>query len=408
MDREAIVVVGAGQAGAWAVRTLRSHGFVGRLVLIGDERAPPYERPPLSKEQLQATPPMMQFLMPPEELDVLAIEWRPATSCTRIDRLTRKVELSNGESIRYDQLILCTGGRARFPGIPGLDSDRVHTLRSLEDAERLHAQLRRGARLLVIGGGWIGLEVAASARAVGCAVTLVEAGASLCTRSGSPSLSAFLETLHLANGVDLRLGTSVAALEHENGACRVRFADGAVQETDIVVVGVGLEPNDALARKAGLACDRGILVDQQCRTSDSRIFAAGDVTVMRSADGGLLRLESWQNAQDQGAAAARAALGMDIAYRPVPFFWSQQYDSLVQIAGLPVPGSQTLVRVADADKVIAIELNDDNQITSVVCTNSPRDFRQLRKFVSEGTRVDPAILSDIGLPLATAEVSLNS
>jgi 3-phenylpropionate/trans-cinnamate dioxygenase ferredoxin reductase subunit len=408
MDREAVVVVGAGQAGAWAVRTLRSQGFVGRLVLIGDESLPPYERPPLSKEQLQTKPPTMQFLMSPEELDVLGIEWRRATSCTSIDRLSRKVELSNGECLHYDKLVLCTGGRSRLPGIPGLYVDCVHTLRTLEDAKRLQLKLRSGVRVLVIGGGWIGLEVTASARAVGCAVTLVEAGTSLCTRTGSRALSEFLESLHLANGVDLRLGTSVAALEHENGACRVRYIDGSMQEIDLVVVGVGLEHNDALARTAGLACDRGILVDQQCRTSDARIFAAGDVTVMRGADGSLLRLESWQNAQDQGIAAARAVLGMDIAYRPVPFFWSQQYDALVQIAGWPVPGAPALVRVTDADKLIAVELNRDNQIASVVCTNSPRVFRQLRKFVSEGTRVDPKILSDIGLPLATAGVPLNS
>ncbi len=408
MDREAVVVVGAGQSGAWAVRTIRSHGFVGRLVLIGDESAPPYERPPLSKEQLQAAPPMMQFLLPPEELDVLGIEWKRACSCVSIDRSVRKVELSTGESIGYDKLILCTGGRARIPAIPGFNADCVHTLRTLEDAERLRAELRRGARVLVIGGGWIGLEVTASARAAGCDVTLVEAGASLCTRTGSPALSVFLETLHLANGVDLRLKTSVKVLERENGACLVRYTDGSVQEVDLVVVGVGLEQNDALAREAGLACDRGILVDQQCRTSDARIFAAGDVAVMRGADGGLLRLESWQNAQDQGIAAARAALGMDITYQPVPFFWSHQYDSLVQIAGLPIPGAPTLIRVADGDKLIAIELNDENRITSAICTNSPRDFRQLRKFVSEGTRVDPTILSDIGLPLAKADVSLNA
>jgi 3-phenylpropionate/trans-cinnamate dioxygenase ferredoxin reductase subunit len=408
MDREAVVVVGAGQAGAWVARTLRSHGFVGRLVLVGDESALPYERPPLSKEQLQATPPKMQFLMSPEELDVLNIEWRRATRCARIDRLARKVELSNGESLRYDRLVLCTGGRARLPRIPGLYVDCVHTLRTLEDAKRLQAKLRSDVRLLVIGGGWIGLEVAASARAVGCSVTLVEAGAALCTRTGSPALSVFLETLHQANGVDLRLETTVAALEHENGVCRVRYTDGSMQEIDLVVVGIGLEHNDSLARTAGLACDRGILVDQQCRTSDERIFAAGDVTVMRDADGSLLRLESWQNAQDQGIAAARAVLGMDIVYRPAPFFWSQQYDALVQIAGLPIQGAPTLIRVADADKLIAIELNGDSQITSVVCTNSPRDFRQLRKFVSESTRVDPTILSDVGLPLATAEISLSA
>jgi len=403
MNLETVVVIGAGQAGAWAARTLRSEGFGGRIVLVGDEASPPYERPPLSKEQLQQSPPSMAFLISPAELTTLNIEWRHSSVCSSIDRVARQVRLAEGESISYDKLILCTGGRARLPAILGIDAGCVHTLRTIEDAARLRAALKQGVRVMVLGGGWIGLEVAAAARAAGCDVTLVEAGPQLCARTGSSLLSSFLARLHRSHGVELRLSESIVALEGATATgCRAVFATGSTLEVDLVVVGIGLVQNDALARDAGLACERGILVDRQCRTSDPRIFAAGDVTAMPGPGKTLLRLESWQNAQDQAVAAACAALDQDVDYRPVPYFWSQQYDVLVNIVGTSISGANVVVRGTDASKLVAVEVGADGQIASAICTNLPRDFRQLRKFVAEGTRVDATRLSDASVPLAHA------
>ncbi|WP_306396034.1 NAD(P)/FAD-dependent oxidoreductase [Telluria beijingensis] len=399
MAAPTIVVIGAGQAGAWAARTLRSEGYAGRIVLVGDEAHPPYERPPLSKEQLQLDPAPFEFLLPAAELAALDIAWRPALGCCRIDRGARAVVLDDGSAIPYDKLILATGGHARLPQLPGIDAACVHTLRTLDDARRLRAAMRRGARVLVIGGGWIGLEAAAAARALDCAVTVVEAGPSLCARSASPLLSNMLAELHRANGVDLRLASGIEALEQAGAeGCSALFADGSRESFDLVVVGIGLVQSDGLARAAGLRCERGIVVDRQCRTSDPDIYAAGDVTAIH-ADDGVLRLESWQNAQDQGIAAARAALGQEVDYRPLPYFWSQQYETMVQLAGVCGSGHQQLSRSIGPGRMVSMELDAQGRALSAIVTNSPRDFRTLRKFVADGARIDAARFADPAVPL---------
>jgi 3-phenylpropionate/trans-cinnamate dioxygenase ferredoxin reductase subunit len=401
MNPETVIIVGAGQAGGWAARTLRSEGFAGRVVLSGDEASPPYERPPLSKEQLQPEAPAMPYLIGEAELATLGIEWRGSASVTRIDRSTRTVVLGAGETIGYDKLILCTGGRARMPAIAGIDLPCVHSLRTLDDARRLRSLLASGKRVLVMGGGWIGLEVAASARRLGCTVTVAEAGATLCARSGSAILSGYLARLHTANGVRLRMNTSITSLEAlADGGCRALCADGATLDADLVVVGIGLVQNDALARDAGLACERGVIVDYQCRTSDPFIYAAGDVTAMAAPGGSLMRLESWQNAQDQAIAAARAALGQQVHYEPLPFFWSQQYHAMVQIAGACSPDHQALTRDAHTDNFQYVEMGPDGQVRAAVCANSARNFRQLRQFIASGTRIDASRFMDASIPLA--------
>ncbi|WP_151638165.1 MULTISPECIES: NAD(P)/FAD-dependent oxidoreductase [Noviherbaspirillum] len=404
MSQQTIVVVGAGQAGAWAARTLRNEGFAGHVVLVGYEAHPPYERPPLSKEQLQPDPTQMDSLLSAAEMADLDIDWLPSLACVRIDRVARQIVLSNDETIGYDKLILATGGIARVPPLPGIDAPCVHTLRTLDDAQRLRSALKPGAHLLVIGGGWIGLEVAASARQLGCNVTLVESGATLCGRTGSPALSAYLTDLHASHGVDLRLSSGVAALENTSSAgCRAVLADGSSVNVHLVVVGIGLIQNDAVASQAGLECDHGVIVDRQCRTSDPDIFAAGDVTAMRE-DQGLLRLESWQNAQDQGIAAARAVLGQAVDYRPVPYFWSQQYDTMVQLAGRSAPGAIQVTR-GDASRMMVVDLTADGRVLSAIVANNPRDFRTLRKFVSDGTRIDAGRFADPAMPLAKLAIA---
>lgn len=402
-----IVVVGAGQAGGWAVRTLRAEGFTGRIVLCGAEATPPYERPPLSKEHLLSDDAPIPSLLGAAELAALEVDWRATAEVVRIERDRRMVRLSDGAEIGYDALLLSTGGRARVPSFPGIELPIVHTLRTLEDAGRLRRALHTARRALVVGGGWIGLEVAAAARSVGCEVTVVEAGTQLCARTGSQPLSDYLLRLHSAHGVTMRFNTSVVRLDQLPGdACRVTYGDASVQDVDLVVLGVGLVQNDELARAAGLMCDRGVLVDAQCRSSDPAIFAAGDVAAIANPDSGgdTLRLESWQNAQDQGIAAARAMLGQSIRYWPMPFFWSEQYGALIQIAGGTAGRAAAAITRDDDDssKIVHVELDAQGRATAAICVNASRDFRQLRKFVEQGVLLDPVVLADPALPVAKA------
>lgn len=318
-----IVIVGAGQAGGWAAHALRAEGHAGRIVLIGREVHPPHERPPLSKAVLsgEAAPHSTQ-LFKPEALAALDLDWRAGVDATRIDRAGKRLELSDGSCLSYDKLILCTGGQARALVAPGADGVDVRTLRTLDDALALAPRLAPGRRLVVIGGGWIGLEVAATARQRGAEVVVVEAQARLCERSVPGDISEHLLALHRSHGTRMLLGTQVSRLESgAGGTSIVTFADGSRLECDTIVAGVGLVPNDGLAREAGLACDGGILVDAACRTSDPDILAAGDVAVSFNPWAGRrLRLESWQNAQEQGRAAARSALGRAVDYKPLPWF----------------------------------------------------------------------------------------
>lgn len=396
-----IVIAGGGQAGALAIRTLRKEGFGGRIVLVGEETAAPYERPPLSKEQLQPAAPTVTFLIGDEELASLDVEWRCGERLVGIDRGSRKVLLAGGETLCYDKLLLCTGRRPRLPDIPGIDAPCVHTLRTIEDAVRLRSSLKPQARVLVVGGGWIGLEVAAAARSVGCKVALAEAGAQLCGRTGSQPLSDFLVGMHQARGVELHFQTSLAAIEDVGQTgCLARFTDGSARQVDVVVVGIGVVANDESARAAGIDCDRGVVVDHQCRTSDPAIFAAGDVAVLLQEPGRMLRLESWQNAQDQGIAAARAMMGQPVSYRPSPYFWSQQYDTLVQIAGACVPGSTSIARPGGSGQLMVAEFDGEGRLLGAICANAPRDFRRLRKLVDAGARIDAVRFADPETPLS--------
>ncbi|MBO9353978.1 ferredoxin reductase [Bordetella petrii] len=397
---QSVLIIGGGQAGAWVARTLRTEGYDGYIALCGDEQEPPYERPPLSKEQLQPEAPAMSYLITPAEFAELNIDWKPGDAATCIERGTRTVELASGARLSYDALVLATGGRAYLPPVPGFELDCVHTLRTLADARRLRDGLKAGARVLVVGGGWIGLEVAAAARAAGCNVTLAEMADRLCSRSGPAALSAYLLGLHQARGVRVRLGASVTALRAAGqGGCVAVFADGSELPADLVVVGAGLKPNDELAAAAGLECGRGILVDTYGRSSDRAIYAAGDVALLRRPDGSLRRLESWQNAQDQGMAVAHSILGKPRHYDPQPFFWSNQYDVLIQLAGDSAGARNWVVRAHDDHRQTHMALNDDGRLQFGLSINAPRDLRFLRRQIADGTRLDLDGLADLKTPL---------
>lgn len=403
MNTETIAIVGAGQAGGWAAQTLRNEGFKGRIVLIGDEPHRPYERPPLSKAVLAGDAHAdSTSLVKPEAFDLLDIDWRPKVTATRIDRPARLLHLTQGEPVHYDKLILCNGGRARRLDVPGADLPGVHMLRSIEDAAALGAALSAGKHLLIVGGGWIGLEVAATARKKGMQVTVVEALPRLCERTVPPLISDYLLRLHRSHGVEVVLGTGVQQFARTPaGGLSATLGDGREIACDAVLVGIGLVANDELAREAGLACEGGVLVDAQCRSSDADILAAGDVAAWHCEWAGRrMRLESWQNAQEQGIAAARAALGNEVNHQPLPWFWSDQYDVNLQIFGMPAPSHRVVVRGdPDTHSFVAFFLDED-KVVAALGPNSAKDLRFARRLIERRTSVDPERLADVQVPLA--------
>lgn len=403
MTPQRIVVVGGGQAGGWAVKTLRDSGYAGALTLVTDEVHPPYERPPLSKALLAGkVAPESTYLFKDELFTGLALDWRRGRRAVALDPQRRALQLDDGVWLDFDRLLLATGGSARQLPTVGVP---VHTLRSLDDAQALHARLRAGNRLLVIGGGWVGLEVASTARAAGLAVHVVESAPRLCQRVLPPELGHTLLRLHLRHGVTFSLGASITRLAAgADGCVHAELASGEHFEVDHVVAGIGMIVNDGLARRAGLACANGILVDARCATSDAAIFAAGDVAVTRTrwlAD--PLRLESWQNAQDQGIAAAKAMLGLDVHYDPVPRFWSDQHGMNLQIFGLPQPDDAIVWRGnPEQGPAMAFALRGEI-LRAVVAFNAGRDLRQARTLVERHARIDPIKLADAAVDLRTAE-----
>lgn len=398
-----IVIVGTGQAGGWAAQTLRREGFTGRIVLIGDEVHPPHERPPLSKAVLSgAAQPETTRLMKPEAFDALGAQWRPGVQARRIDRAARQVLLSDGEAVPYDKLILCTGGRARRLAVPGADQVPLHTLRTIEDAMALAPALMPGRRVVVVGGGWIGLEVAATARQRGADVVVVETQGRLCERTVPAAISEYLLALHHSQGTRVVLGAGVLGFARAaDGRSEVRLADGSVLAADTIVLGIGLVPNDELAREAGLACEGGVLVDARCRTSDPDILAAGDVAVaLNPWAGRRLRLESWQNAQDQGIAAARSALGHAVDYQPLPWFWSDQYGMNLQIYGVPTPAHRVVQRGDQASGGFVLFYLAGDVVQAAIGPNAARDLRFARRLIEQRRPVNVERLADLGTPMS--------
>ncbi|MBC7734056.1 MAG: FAD-dependent oxidoreductase [Bacteriovorax sp.] len=403
MTTDTIVIVGTGQAGGWAAQTLRKEGHAGPIVLIGDETHIPYERPPLSKTVLSGDAAAEStYLIKREAFDQLALDWRPGVRVAAIDRATRHLRLSAGEPIAYDKLILCNGGRARALQVPGAQLPGVLTLRNLDDARTLAQALIAGNRLVVVGGGWIGLEVAATARKKGMRVTVVEAMQRLCERTVPREISAYLSSLHATHGTDVVLGAGVEKVSRGvDGTLAVMLSDGRELSCDTVVVGIGLIPNDELAREAGLECDGGVVVDARCRTSDPDIFAAGDVASWHCAWAGRrMRLESWQNAQEQGIAAARSALGLEVDHQPLPWFWSDQYGSNLQIYGMPTAAHRVVERRAPGSDSFILFYLDGDVVSAAVGPNSARDLRFARRLIEQRKVVDPARLADVQVPMA--------
>jgi 3-phenylpropionate/trans-cinnamate dioxygenase ferredoxin reductase subunit len=393
-----VVVVGAGQAGVQVAESLRSLGFDGAITLVGAEPHGPYHRPPLSKDWLLGKVEAGQLtLRAPEALARKRIALRVDTTAVSVRPDHREVQLRGGEVVTYDGLALATGARPRRLPLPGAEAEGVAVLRSRDDASQVAEGLQRcalaGLPLVVIGGGFVGLEVAAAARSRGVPVTVLESQARLLSRALAPPLSDWYAGLHAGNGVDVVLGAVVeeivTAPEPGTGRARatgVRLGDGRTLPAGLVLLGVGAEPDDALARAAGLDCDRGIVVDSCGRTSHPDIVAAGDCTVTRRSDGSLRRLESVQNAVEQGKAAAAALLGLDRPFDLVPWFWSQQYDVKVQLAGLADRVGRWELRGDLAAESFSLygftDTVDGPRLLAVQSVNAPRDHLEARRLLA--------------------------
>ena len=395
------VVIGAGQAGGRAVETMRAEGFMGRIVLLGAEPHVPYERPPLSKQMLIGDDgPERTYLRDAAFYRDNHIELRLGAVAVAIDRGARSVRLSGGDTLSYDKLLLTTGARVRRLSAPGADLADIHYLRDIADSLAIRKRLEEGASLVIVGGGYIGLEVAAAARSRGVRVTVLEMAPVAMNRVVAPEIGRFFEAVHRERGVDIRTGVSVEGFEGDGRVERVVCAGGAAVPAGFVVVGVGIDAAAELAEQAGIAVDNGIVVDACGRTSDAHVFAAGDVANHpNSLLGRRLRLESWQNAQNQAIAVARAMCGNAEPYAEVPWFWSNQYDLNLQMVGLPEKWDRLVVRGDMASRKFSAFYLDDGAIVAANAVNIPRDIRVARALIEQKARPDADRLADPDTPL---------
>lgn len=403
-----IVIIGAGQAGVQTAESLRAGGFTGPITMLGDEPYGPYHRPPLSKAWLAGEMDAVQLVMrAPEMLARKNITLRTDTTVVAIDRAAKHVQLADGSTLPYAGLVLATGSTPRALPLPGAQAQGVLALRSRDDAsaiaERLALCQERQLPVVVIGGGFIGLEVAATARKKGLAVTVLEAAPRLLGRVLAPVLSDWYAELHRSHGVQLQLGAQITALEADaqgqvNG---VRMADGSLVPAGLVVVGIGVAANDQLAVAAGLECERGIVVDACSRTSDPAIVAAGDCAVRRLPNGNLLRLESVQNATEQAKSAAAALLGQERPFTATPWFWSDQYDKKLQMAGLSTGADQWAVRGDLGSGSFSVYHFQGERLLAVDSVNASKDHLQARKLLDAGVSPTPEQAADPAFDLTS-------
>jgi 3-phenylpropionate/trans-cinnamate dioxygenase ferredoxin reductase subunit len=394
-ERPGVVIVGAGQAGAEVASALRQGGYDGPITLLGEETHPPYRRPPLSKDYLAGKVGCENlYVKPVEAYTRLEVDWKPGRRVAALDPQRKEVRLVDDQCIPYEYLVLATGGRPRPLRVPGSDADNLHYIRTLSDIERLRGDFHPGARMLVVGGGYIGLETAAVAQQQGLQVTVLESAERLLERVAAPMLSAFYRQQHEQRGVRILTGTQLSGF---GGGRRISHAwtSAGELETDVVVAGIGLLANTDLAIEAGLVVDDAIHVDDQARTSDPHILAVGDCANFPSAFyQRRLRLESVQNAQEQARIAAATILGHDKSYDPVPWFWSDQYDLKLQMVGLSSGYQQVVVRGDMSSRAFSVFYLSEGRIVSVDSINRPQDFMLGKRLVAARTLASPEQLSD--------------
>lgn len=399
-----IVIVGTGHAGAQAAIALRQEGFGGTIALIGEEAFPPYERPPLSKDYLAGDKPFERLLIRPERFWAeRAVVLRLGERIVAVDAEARCVTSDAGAVIGYDRLIWAAGGHARRLSCEGHDLVGVHSVRTRADVDRLIAELPEVRQVVVIGGGYIGLEAAAVLTKFGKAVTIVEAQDRVLARVAGEALSRFYEAEHRAHGVTVRLNDSVTCIEGEGRVAGVRLADGAVLPAQMAIVGIGIIPAVAPLIAAGAAGDNGVLVDAQGRTSLAHVFAIGDCAAHANdfADGAVIRLESVQNANDQATVVARTIVGRDVAYHAVPWFWSNQYDLKLQTVGLSSGHDRAILRGDPATRSFSIVYLRQGRVVALDCVNAMRDFVHGKALVAGAAMITEEALADTARPLKT-------
>lgn len=395
-----LVVIGAGQAGGHAAVAARRAGFAGRILLVGEEPVLPYERPPLSKEHLLAPDPLPPpYLMKAERYAEHAVEPLLDVAATAIDVAARQVTLASGAALPFDRLVIATGGRARRLAIPG--AEHVLTLRRWSDAAVLRQRLMAARRVVCIGAGVIGLEIASSAAALGREVTVLEATDSVMGRCLAPPEADFVQSLHREAGIRFVFGGAVAAVAPAGGAAAFEavLVDGRVLPADLLVAGIGLERNTALAVAAGLPVEGGILVDAFAETAVPGVFAAGDVTAFwHPRYERRMRLESWHHAQDHGIAAGRAAAGERQPYDAVPRFWTTQHGVDIQVVGLPAEGRERVLRGAVADRrFTALHLDAEGRVVGATIVNNAREIRPAMALIRSGARPPGSALASVPL-----------
>ncbi len=389
-----VVVIGAGQAGSSLVAKLRNEGFDGEITLIGEEPVPPYQRPPLSKKYLLGEMALERLYLRPEIFyEDNGIELRLGEEVTAVERAEKHV-IAGGKRIDYDHLVLTTGSvPRRLPANIGGALEGVFVVRDLRDVDAMAPGFRDGARVLIVGGGYIGLEAAAVAAKKGLNVTLVEMAERILQRVAAPETSNYFRALHQEHGVDIREGVGLDHLMGEGRVSGAKLTDGSELQVDFVIVGVGIMPATALAEQAGLEIENGIKTNALGQTSDPAIWAAGDCASFPH-EGGRLRLESVPNAIDMAECVAENILGASKAYVPQPWFWSDQYDVKLQIAGLGTGYNRIITRPGDREGSVSYWYYSDNRLLAVDAMNDPRAYMVGKRLIDGGKSPDPEMIAD--------------
>jgi len=404
MESYDVVIVGTGHGGAQAAISLRQLGFEGSILLLGRETAPPYERPPLSKEYLAGDKPFERLLIRPEQFWAdKDITLRGGVAATKIDPQAHEVTLSGGEVVQYGKLVWAAGGDARRLSCPGAQLQGVHVVRNKPDVDALMADLGEGGkRVVVIGGGYIGLEAAAVMTKLGCKVTLIEFADRVLSRVAGEDLSTFFQDEHRRHGVDIRLSTSLhSILGADDKVTGVVLEGGEEVPCDIVIAGIGIVPSTGPLIAAGAAGANGVDVDELCQTNLEDVFAIGDCAAHANdyAEGAVIRLESVQNAHDQARVVAQVITGDPKPYNALPWFWSNQYDLKLQTAGLSMGHDTTVLRGNPDDRSFSVVYLKDGRVIAVDAVNAMKDFVQGQKLIAARTHVDPQELLDADRPL---------
>ena len=396
-----VVIAGAGQAAAQLALSLRSRGFAGSIAMIGEEPHPPYERPPLSKDYLAGKREAAKlFLRKPEAWAERQVQLMTGQRVQSVSPETKQVKLADGSAVGYGWLVWATGGRPRPLPVPGANLAGVHVIRGIADIDGLKQDLGSPRRTVIIGGGYIGLEAAAVLRSLGHSVTLVEALPRLLARVTSGIVSQFFLDLHRNHGVEIHLGAAVSALCGKTRVEGVALASGDIIPADLVIVGIGIQPNIEPLADAGLPCPNGVAIDEHCRTKDPHILAIGDCALHPSRYAGQpIRLESVQNAVDQAKTACETILGSPVPYAALPWFWSDQYDVKMQSLGLQAGCDQIVTRGDPVRGPFSVAYLRENRLIALDCLNAPRDFIQGKPLIASGAVIDAGRLADAAVDL---------